>query len=374
MSNGPAQKDPEFSHKLLQAISAEIAWAESDLPVLTGQDLADLKRILRGEGHPETTIDKKRAINALARSESSTEAAEILAEILSNPEDLLTVRVLAALNLSAMPPEIAQRALRENLASDNEILRGAIVESLGRIGGDDDLVSLKNVAFENEGYRRQLALAELSIGFRSGAENRESQDAIRSLGLYWTTHEAKQVAPEKVEKYIHAIWPSTYGIALNRDVAFEVGCGKVKHILFLNEDLKRGDFIKPARARNRLAGLVALPEEGISHFTIRYLLFTIPSSTRLDVIVIGTNGKVAYAGEARLEKERLRFTLRGVELGAATTEIEGLASKDDIRLTLRVRGGGVTSTKRHGEQFPIYVDRPVSPVRERNDSRRRKAG
>ena len=196
MSNGPAQKDPEFSHKLLQAISAEIAWAESDLPVLTGQDLADLKRILRGEGHPETTIDKKRAINALARSESSTEAAEILAEILSNPEDLLTVRVLAALNLSAMPPEIAQRALRENLASDNEILRGAIVESLGRIGGDDDLVSLKNVAFENEGYRRQLALAELSIGFRSGAENRESQDAIRSLGLYWTTHEAKQVAPE----------------------------------------------------------------------------------------------------------------------------------------------------------------------------------
>jgi hypothetical protein len=374
MSNDPAQKDRKFSRKLLQAISAEIAWAEADLPFLAGRDLADLKRILRGEVHPETPIDKKRAINALARSESSTEAAEILAEILSNPEDLLTVRVLAALNLSAMPPEIAQRALRENLASDDEILRAAIVESLSRIGGGDDLIALENVAFEDEGYRRQLALAKLAIGFRSGATMRESEDAIKSLGLHWTTHEAKQVAPEKVEKHIHAIWPSTYGIRLNRDVAFEVGCGKIKHILFLNEDLKRGDFIKPTRARSRLAGLVALPEEGMSHSAIRYLLFTIPSGTRLDVVVIGTNGKVAYAGEARPEKEKLRFTLRGVELGAAATEIEGLVSKDDIRLTLRVRGGGVTSRKRHGEQFPIYVDRAVTPVRERNDSRRGKPG
>lgn len=342
----------ELSRELLRAISAETSVVEVDLIVLVGRDLADLKRILRGEIIPKVAIDKKRAVNVLARSERSVEAGEILASILSNTEELATIRVLAALNLSLMPPEVAERALLQNLASDDEIVRSEILRSLGRIGTADGLAYLKELPIQDNEYtQRQLSFAKLAISFRSASEDQDAQDVLNTLGIRRTTLAAKPVERKRVQEYINAIGGSTYGINLSPNIAFELSCGKIRHFLFLNDEIRRGAFINSIHSRAMIAGLVAMKEQGVMYLATRYLVLTLPVETGVDVIVTGTSGNVAYAGEARPDGDRLRIEMRDVGCDRAPMQIRGFLSNDDIHLNLRI-WRGITRIKKHGE--PIH--------------------
>lgn len=347
-------EDREFSRELLRAISADEGGCFVDLPVVASNDVADLKQVLRGERIPNIPIDKKRAVTALARSESSAEASDILASIVADTEETTRVRAVAASNLGLMPPEAAERALLQNLTADDEVVRVEVFKSLGRIGTTEGLDRLKALPDpENDYAKRQLSLAKLAISFRSGSEERDVQDANSTLGIRWTTHAAKTVEGRQVQENIDMIWGSIYGITLNSDIGFEIGCGRTKHFLFLNDVMKRGAFVESIRSRNMIAGLLALQEEGTRHFTTRYLLLTSPSDAGLEVTIVRTNGDIVYAGEARPDgAAALRLTMRDVGLERTATEIEGLLSNDDIHLNLRV-WRGTTRTKQHGE--PIRV-------------------
>jgi hypothetical protein len=320
--------------------------------VLSGSDLADLKRILRGEGIPKVPVDKKRAVNALARSERSVEASEILASILSNAEELATVRVLAARNLSLMPPEVAERALLQNLASGDEIVRSEVLRSLGRIGTADGLAYLKELPIQDNEYaQRQLSFAKLAISFRSTSEDPDVQDVTDTLGIRPTTLTAKPVERERVQEFTDAIGGSTYGINLNPNIALELSCGRIRHFLFLNDEFGPSAFVNSIHSRAMIAGLVATKEQGVMYLTIRYLVLTLPVETGVDVIVTGTSGNVTYAGEARLDGDRLRIEVRDIGFDRLPMEIRGFLSNDEIHLNFRI-WRGITRIKKHGE--PIH--------------------
>lgn len=343
-------EDQEFSRELLRAISGGVCEVEVDLPLLAGSDLGDLKQILRGDKRPKTPIDKKRAINALTRSERSVEAGEILAGILSNTEEPAEVRVVAAINLTLMPAEISEKALLRNLTSENEFVREGVIKSLGRIGTAEGLDRLQALPVPEDEYnQRQLAFAQMVIGMRSGAS---VPDVSGLLGIRWTSHNMRAIEGRSFQESIDSIWGSTYGIALNPEIGFEVSCGRMSHLLFLNAEIKRGALVSSVRSRVMIAGVIALREEGVKHSSIRYLLLTIPSEGGVDVIIVRTNGQVAYAGEARSDGEVLRLGMRDVGLERTPTEIEGLVSNDEVNVNLRI-WRGATRTKKHGE--PIRV-------------------
>ncbi|HJQ33109.1 MAG TPA: HEAT repeat domain-containing protein [Pyrinomonadaceae bacterium] len=339
---------------MLQAISGDEVSCFTDLPVLAGDDVEDLKQILRGEEDPGILVDRKRAVNALARSESSSEAAEILEQILSNPGETIRVRSVAANDLSLMPSEAAEAALLRNADAESEVVRAEVFKSLGRVGTAKALEHLAALPEpKTEHARQQLSLARVAISFRSGAEGRGAQDANRALGVRWTTHAVRPVEGERLRKHVAALRGSTYGIGLNPETGFEISCGeRATHLLFLNEAVRRGAFIESVRSGKMIAGLVGLLETAEQRVTIRYLVLTTPTERGLEVVVTRTNGDVAYVGEALPDGDGLRLTMRDVGLERTATEIEGRASNEDLQLSLRV-WRGQAKPKRHGE--PILV-------------------
>jgi hypothetical protein len=334
------ETDQEFSRELLQAISAEEAGCVFDMPALTGNDLAVLKQILRGERIPRTPVDKKRVVNALARSESSAEASDILARIVSNTSETKRVRATAASSLSLMPPDAAEKALLQNLTVNDEAVRAKVFKSLGRVGTAESLGRLNALPEPANHYaRKQMFLAKLAITYRSGSEARNAEFAKSALGISWTTEAAKAVEGKRVRENIDAILDSTYGLGLNPDIGYEIVCGRNKLFLFLNDAIKRGAFAESLRSRNMIAGLVARQEGEARFFSTRYLVLTSPSAEGVEVIVARTNGDVAYAGEARIDGDALQLNMRDVGLERIPMEIEGRVSNADIRLGLNAWRG-----------------------------------
>ncbi len=354
----------EFSRELLQAIAADEISCYIDLPVLAGDDVAALKQILLGKRVPRIPIDMKRAVTALAHSESSAEASEILGRVMADTKETMRVRAAAAANLSLMPQEAAEDALLRNLTADNDILRVEVFKSLARVGTVKSLERLKSLPEpETEHVRSQLSLAKVAISFRSGSDARDGQDANSALGIRWTTHTAKMLEGKQVRETIAAISGPTYGITLNLETCFEISCGgRTNHFLFMNDAIKRGAYIESMRSRNMIAGLVALSEKETRHLTIRYLVLTSPSEKGVEVIVTRTNGDVAYTGEARPADDGFQLTMRDVGSERMATEIEGYASDADIQLRLRVWRGRV-KPKRHGEPIGSDVLERVPPIR-----------
>ena len=128
--------DENFSRELLHAIAANEGHCFEDRTVLSAGDVAVLKQVLRGEKAPPILIDRKRAVTALASSERSAEASAILAGVVADLKETTQVRAAAAAQLSVMPSESAEKALKENLEPANEIVRREVHKSLVKIGSE----------------------------------------------------------------------------------------------------------------------------------------------------------------------------------------------------------------------------------------------
>jgi hypothetical protein len=346
MSDEKRPKDQEFSPELLHAISADETGCYIDLPLLSKDDVEVLKQVLQGQKLPPVPIDKKRAVNALARSERSQEASEILGRVVSDTKETKRVRATAASHLSLMPQEAAEKALLENLTTADEIVRREVFKSLGRVGTARALDRIKKLPDpKTSPIARQLSLAKLAISSRSGSEERDSHDKASSLHVGWATQAVKAVEGNRVRENIEAIWGSTYGVSLNPEIGFEIDCGRTKLIVLLNDTIKRGAFTKSAVSRKMIAGLVVAEEEETRHLTVRFLIMTSPSEKGVEVVVARTNGEVAYVGEARPNGDEFHLAMRDVGLERMATELEGRISNVSMQLDLRVWRGSVRPKK-----------------------------
>ena len=159
-----------ISPALQRAISATNLQVELDLPIVSGEDLADLKAILKGEKQTTLPIDLKRALNTLVRSERSPETREITARTLANSQQPSRIRSQAALNLSLLPAPETEQLLIRTLETPDTRLQATVAQSLGRIGSDrafEQLTALENAP--SPAVRRQVAFARQAIAYRSSA-------------------------------------------------------------------------------------------------------------------------------------------------------------------------------------------------------------
>jgi hypothetical protein len=131
----------------------------------------------------------------------------------------------------------------------------------------------------------------------------------------------------------------------------------MRHLLFLNAEIKRGALVSSVRSKAMLAGVVVVREESVKHSGVRYLLLTTPSATGLEVTITRTSGQVAYTGEARADGDALRLAMRDVGLERVPTEINGVVSNDSGLLNFRIWRGAVRM-KKHGESVQVR-ERPA---------------
>ncbi len=338
------QKASGFSPELLHAISADEIGCFVDLHLLSTDDVAVLKQIIRGEKLPPMPIDKKRVVNALARSDSSAEASEILARVVSDKNETTRIRATAAVHLSLMPQNAAEKALIRNLNTDDENVRIEVIKSLGRVGAARAFNSLKELPELKTDYaKRQLSLAKLAISFRSGLE--DDQDENGPFGIQWSTQTAREVEGKRVRAIIEATEGLTHGISLNPNTGFEIECRRTKFNFLLNKAIKQGAFTDSILSRNLIAGLIVAEEPETRQFTVRYQIMTSPSEEGVEVIVTRANGDMAYVGELQPDGDELQLAIRDVGLDRLATEIKGCVSNDSIRLELRTLRGNVRPKK-----------------------------
>ena len=333
------REEQTFSLELLHAISANEIRCPVDVQVLSQSDIAVLKQILRGEKLPPIPVSKKRAVNALVRSERSAETSEILARIVSDPKEIMGLRATAASGLSMMPQDAAERALIENLTVDHEIVLTEVVKALGRVGTPKALVCLNELPNPKTDYaRKQLSLAKLAISFRSGEGEQIVPDRISPLSNRGTTQEVKVVDRKRIRESIDAILGSTYGISLNSELGFEVDCGGVKFTVLLNSLIKQGAIVASLVSRNMIAGLVFAELPDRRHLATSHLIMTSPSEKSVGVIVARTNGDMAYVGDIRPDGHEFQLTMRDLGLERIATEIEGRITNTSLWWSLRIWG------------------------------------
>ncbi|HEX2047422.1 MAG TPA: HEAT repeat domain-containing protein [Acidimicrobiales bacterium] len=352
-----------LSRPLSQAIAADALDCPVDgLPPLGADDVADLKRILRGETTPAVPIDRARAIRALFRSDRSGETSDVLGRVLANQEETTRARAVAAYGLGTIPGAESERALVRNLSTEDDTVRSEVVTALGRVGSAEALDRLKAVPDpRSPRARRQLSLSRLVIALRAGAGAQEIEEARRALRVGMRepvapepdapqrTFESTLIEAPEVRELLGMVDGSMYGISLSDEVGFRVPCGRATYVLFLNSLLKRGRFVEGVRSKGLVAGILGAQERVTRRVTPRYLVLSTPTPKGLDLLVTRTDGEPAFSGEAALEGDGLRLTLGTAGERGAPARVDGTLSGSDLRWRLVV--SGEARQKGHGREI-----------------------
>ena len=338
----------EYSTTLAKAIGAESLNCIGDMPVLSDEDVVDLKGILKGTKTTTSPIDTKQAISILAHAERSVESVEIVGQILARSSESTKVRVSAAASLGVMGTEAAEKVLLASLNAEDPFVRSQVIKSIGKMGSSESLRRLESLPETASDLDRKLAdFARMAITFREGAHDKESVP-----GIDWRSQSIETVEGDRVVENIRKIWGSTYGVELNREIGLSLVCGRSTLSVLLNRDLKRGSWLETLQSRPLIAGIVTAMEREVGRYSVRYLLMTTPTESGLTITGVRTDGEAAFGGRATLGDRGLQLTVRDVGPGGAPAEIDGVVTSDSFQLDLRTWGRTVRS-KKHGEAVTV---------------------
>jgi len=341
-------EEREFSESLRLLISAEFIQAHPDLTLVTGNDLEVLKNIVKGESKPSFPVDRKRAITALTRSESSAEVTDILTAILSNRDETESNRSLAAHGLSAMPVAIAEKNLLKNLIDENSLVRAEIIKSLSRIGTDAALEQLNKLRFPGElDVQQQLSLAKLLISMRTNPDEISPGKVREILGIAYADQKTKTIKAKELKPLITQLGSRNFGVSLNTNVGYVFNCAGPTHYLLLNAELKQGKFIGSLQRKALIAGIVVASTDGLAHSTPRYIVLTLPTKTGIEVIVTRVNGEAIYNGIVSKSDNILMGNLRDIGIERTPTQIEVTINDSAIDISSRL-WRGIAKNKKPG--------------------------
>lgn len=345
------ERREELSSTLREAISADMLRCSPDLPVVTGDDLALLKQILRRQTAPAEPIDKTRGIRALAYSERSDESAAILARMLVE-DPSRQVRSAAAGALALMPAAAAESALLRSLVEEDASVLTEILKALGSVGSPASLKLLTRLDQHAEpGVAKQLRMARATIALRAQGSAGSEIDPESTFGVAWRAVDIDLLSGAELRTSIEELKGPTYGVGLSPRLGLRLKCGGFTHLLLLNHALAHGAITRGLQSEPMIAGIVTLHEAGVSYGSSRYVVMTSPTDDGVRVIVVTTSGDAAYAGEAQPDGGVLHLRLRDVGPQRIPTEIEGTIDDERIELKARVWHGRPVAKKR-GEPVP----------------------
>lgn len=355
----PKSKDgrPRISPTLRRAVAVDTIGCFVDDQRLGEADLAAVKKILAERADPGFEVNRKRALAALARSDHSPEAGELLGQVLKDRKAPLRERSAAAAYLGLLPPEASEKPLLAALTRSCGLLRLEIVKSLGQVGTERALKRLRALELDEEDVAaRQLALAELAIAFRSGRDAAGGDEMADRLDLNWSCIEAKKLPAKAMSETCAGLRGPTYGVPLRSDFALGFTCGRARNVVLLNEKLEPGCFVARLLSERMIAALIVAQPERLLHYGVRWLMFTSPGPDGVRMAMVRPNGDPAFEGQAVADGEGLRFTMRDTGLERTPTEIAGRVTDKDMSWTIRLWQGPLRDKQRpHTLQPPALA-------------------
>ncbi len=308
------------SDLLRRLISAEFIVAHPDPATVTGADLDALKAILRGDVQPDFPVDRKRALDLLSRSDTSPDAAAILVEALADEGEQVALRMSAALLLRRMPPEAAEAPLIAALRADDARLRGAVLASLGLVGGAAAKKALAPMPETPE-----LASARLLIALRGGTHD-GGLSKVLGTGIVKVT--ADPLPAEDARRILDALGGHAAGVALTLKGGVGFACRNTRTAVLLARD---ADF-----SRAGIVATVVRDGDEPGDLSLRYLVLLAPGEDGSEIALVTPSGRADYAGHGKASRTGMTFRLR--DTGAAPIPLiaEATVADGTIRLTLEL--------------------------------------
>jgi hypothetical protein len=286
-----------------------------------------LRQAARG-GDP--VIGRGEAFALIAES-SASERESVLAGILQDERERISIRSAAAASLGRIRGARAEEALlvASRSSVDANIL-SQVLRSLGQIGGAATFQAIDALALPASHPSASAArFAAALISHRLGLAGHDlpvpREDQLLKLPAEGLGRlEFSSPSPAQIRKIV-ADLRRPYGLGLDLESAVQIQCaGSINTVVF-NQEFKDA-AITQLLHRKAVFALVALesPESGES--SVSYIVLTTPvqPAGSLQLGVPRCSGRLALAGLAQVSGSGLRFSLRVVSRpGARAIEVGG---------------------------------------------------
>jgi hypothetical protein len=291
-------------------------------------DTGELREIADGTVHPEY---RARALALLA--ETAPEP-DLFRDALRDDAADVTVRAAGATWLSRFGAPGAEAALLSALANESAIpVRHKIIAGLARVGGEDSLPALSDLAESDQNLASHAAFARSVIAHRAGIAGYEPPAAAGSEPLPAPDDAAAAQALETYETVPDGCQLSgdTYGLIVGPSVA-GLRCGGRQLAVAIDLTALARLLTTPT-----VAALVASRAgSGGSPHTSMLVLCSPAGDNTARVAVHHTSGTPAFTGSAMVSGATVSFRLTAVRApGARRTTITGTISSgvlDDLKV------------------------------------------
>ena len=320
--------EPDLLQRL---ISADIIHAHPYPETVTGADLDALKAILRGDTRPDFPVDHKGALDLLSRSETSPEAAAILAGALNDASAPVVIRMAAAHLLRRMPAETAETLLVPALGADDNRVRRAVYRSLAEVGG-----SMAQRALADQPKTPELNSAQLLISLRLGTHRGSltsvlgSRSGTRSSapGTGSRQVKAEPLPEDEARRILDSLGGGVADVPLTSRAAIGFACRNARYAVLLAENV---DF-----DRSGIIGAVTRDGKHTSGSELRYLVLYAATTGEFEIALITPAGRVDYTGAGTALRAGMRFQLQQTDAALIPLNATAEMTETALRLSLDI--------------------------------------
>lgn len=323
------QKAPALSKRLRAALA--IDGPHFGRPRPKPRELIAIKNALKSRSKNQPEISLGKLMRVAVDADPSSDTAKLVSNVLADSKLDNGVRRQAATLLGDLPFIPARNALHKQLSSREAHFEPTLLKALAKIGDSKTIMAIKKLPKTNSDVLRKMRNSVATvIAYRIGEKptrTREHALIPRSTPLLIESEK-----PAKVKTVVDKLRGSNYGLKLKRDFGLCFNCGDTKHVLLVNDDLKRGQFAENLLAKRRIVGVIAMEEEDSNDFVTRYLVFVKPTRQQAVISVINTSGEVVMMGKFRRTSSGLELEMRDHTNARVPTNVTGLITDSEVHI------------------------------------------
>ena len=283
-------------------------------------ELAQLRRIILGQ---EGGFPRAAAMELFSETDYPNVHRDLGSVLLSEAEAPGT-RVAAAMTLWRLGSVQAAEVLERGLAVKDESVLAAVFTALGRIGPQTALPAIGRARRRTKRLARaQADFAATLIAYRFGLPGHvvpppASKEFLAVPSGAGRMFRVTRADAAEAELGLRSLAREPVGVDLSERDAYLLRCDGNDWLLLLSADLS-AEGPSGLTDRKTVAAVVASKQEATGLYSTRFLVLTSPLRGRRSAAITvhrGT-GELAFAGEAKVERDEVEFAVRAVRVQGA---------------------------------------------------------
>lgn len=308
--------------KFVPTISEEANLAPDEI------SLKQLRNIVAGR---DKTFPQAQAIALLLGSDFPNKHRDFEV-VLENEKESPHIRYQAALSLGIINSPVALEILIKNSQIRDERVLAGVMTALGRIGDKKALDAVLRAKAHATGLAAsQAKFSAALISHRLGLKGNvlpvpKDRDYLTVPDSAAHPFQITQVDDTNAEFCLRSIADQTFGIEFSEQPMYQIRCGRNVWMILFNRDFVGQDIIGKLGERKAFPGVIATKIEETGLYSTAFLILTSPTRqpNTVNILIYRTNGDLVFGGTARVERNRVKFSIRSVSRpGAFAVLLEG---------------------------------------------------